>query len=308
MQQLKTPGAGDRALLIAPNGLWAWARLLRPHQWAKNILVFVPLLTAHLFTPAAFAASLAAFGAFCLCASGTYIINDWLDIEADRGHPSKRLRPLASGAIAPLPAVLLAVPLIGLAFAVALSLSRDFLIVLVLYLVLTVSYSLLLKRKLFVDVILLGLLYTGRVIAGAVAIHVTTSEWLLSFSGFLFLFLALTKRYSEMALRFDLGLPDPENRAYRSDDLPILASLAAASGFSAVIVFSLYLASDMVRELYRQPRLLWLACPILLYWIGRMLMLSHRRRIDDDPVIFALRDRAGLISIGLILLLAAIAI
>jgi hypothetical protein len=152
------------------------------------------------------------------------------------------------------------------------------------------------------------MLYTVRVIGGAVAVNVTMSQWLLAFSMFLFLSLALTKRYSELALRFDARLPDPKNRDYRASDLPVISSLAAASGFSAVIVFSLYLSSDTVRALYRSPDVLWLACPVFIYWISRMLMLSHRRAIQDDPVVFALGDRISLLAVVVVLLIGALAL
>jgi 4-hydroxybenzoate polyprenyltransferase len=176
-------------------------------------------------------------------------------------------------------------------------------LVLALYLVLTTAYSFYLKRRLLLDAVTLAALYTIRVFAGAVAVNVALSEWLLAFSMFLFFSLALIKRHSELALRFDAGMPEPSNRGYRIADLPIVAMLGAASGFSAVIVFSFYLASDAVRALYRQPSLLWLACPLLLYWIARMIMLSNRRALHDDPVIFAMRDPVSIIVMILIFLI-----
>ena len=176
------------------------------------------------------------------------------------------------------------------------------------YLTLTVTYSFFLKRKMLIDVITLASLYTLRVIAGGAAIGVMISQWLLAFSMFLFLSLALIKRYSEMAIRFDSGLPDPSNRDYKAGDLPTIASLAAAAGYCAVIVFSLYLSSDAIKTLYRHPTVLWLACPLLLYWISRMIMMGHRRILHDDPVIFALQDRVSLLTILLIALLVAMAL
>ncbi len=286
----------------------AWLRLLRPHQWAKNTLVFIPLLASHLFNGTTVLQSLGAFVSFCLCASGVYVLNDLVDIHADRKHPTKKNRPLASGTVSLQAAIILAPILIALAFLLAFRISHLFVLVLALYTAITASYSFFLKQKMLLDVVTLALLYTIRVIAGAAAIDVAASQWLLGFSSFLFLSLALIKRYSEMALRFDLSLPDPENRAYRASDLPILSALAAAAGFSAVVVFCLYLSSDVVSSLYHRPNVLWLACPLLIYWISRMLLLSHRRFIDDDPVVFALRDRTSLATIILIGLLGVLAI
>lgn len=198
--------------------------------------------------------------------------------------------------------------LVVAALLVALTVSLKFATVLVGYFAITTAYTFFLKRKLLVDAMALAALYTIRIIGGAVAVGVVVSQWLLAFSMFLFLSLALVKRYSEMALRLDAALPDPTNRNYKASDLPVIASLAAASGYSAVIVFSLYLSSDTVHTLYRHPNMLWLACPILLYWISRILMLSHRRHLHDDPVLFALKDRISLFSVALIGLIAIAAI
>jgi 4-hydroxybenzoate polyprenyltransferase len=307
-RRLKRSGIEHDVLSTKAGSLKAWFRLLRPHQWAKNALVFVPLLTSHLFNQTAFLQSITAFGAFCLCASGVYVLNDLVDIQADRKHPTKRERPFANGDVPILGGVVLGPILMALAFALGLALSGLFELVLGVYLAITVSYSFFLKRKVLLDVVALALLYTARIIAGAVAIDVTISQWLLGFSVFLFLSLALVKRYSEIVLRLDLGLPDAHNRGYRSDDIPVLSALAAAAGFNAVVVFSLYLSSDAVRSLYRRPDVLWLVCPLFIYWISRMLLLSHRRQLDDDPVVFALRDRTSLLTLGSIAVLAMLAI
>ena len=159
------------------------------------------------------------------------------------------------------------------------------------------AYSLTLKRRLMVDIVVLAMLYTTRVIAGAAALPVVPSEWLLAFSMFIFTCLALVKRYVELALRIDKELPDPSNRNYRLVDLPIIGALAAASGFNAVTIFALYVSSSAVKDLYRHPDLLWLICPILLYWLSRMVVLAHRRVVDDDPIVFALRDRNSYVCV-----------
>jgi 4-hydroxybenzoate polyprenyltransferase len=292
----------------SPQNSWrALLRLLRPHQWAKNALVGVALLTAHRFTPAAALQAFMAAVAFSACASAAYIVNDLVDIQADRGHPTKRMRPFASGDASFAAGAILAGLCLLLAFVIAASISAAFLGILAFYLALTTAYSLLLKRKLLIDVVTLAVLYTIRVVAGAVAIDVPMSEWLLMFCMFIFLSLALIKRYSELAIRFDVGLPDPANRGYKIDDLSVVFSLAAAAGYCAVVVLTLYLSSDTVRALYAHPSLLWLACPLFIYWISRILMLSHRRVLHDDPIVFAMRDRVTWATAALIVLIGLLA-
>ena len=288
-------------------GLKTWAKLLRVHQYAKNGLVFVPMFTAQQLHLQPFLQEIAAFAAFSLCASCVYIFNDLADIEADRAHPTKKNRPLAAGTIAPPVAVVVACLALLAAAAIAATVSWPFLGVLTAYFALTTAYTYSLKRKMVIDVVVLAMLYTIRVIGGAVAIGVETSEWLLAFSMFIFTALALVKRYTELSGFLDKAVSGPSNRNYTVGDLPIVAALAAASGFNAVTVFALYVSSDAVRHLYHRPQFLWLICPILMYWIARILMLSHRRLMDDDPVVFALKDwrscMCGLI-VGAILLAA----
>ena len=275
-----------------------WAKLLRVHQYAKNALVLVPLLTAHLFTLEAVVQAFVAVAAFSLCASSVYILNDLLDLQDDRGHRTKCYRPLASGAI-PLLHGVVAAPLLFLAsIAVAATVSLPFIGVLLGYFALTSAYSLMLKRMMLVDVLTLAGLYSIRVFGGAVAIDVAVSKWLLGFCMMIFMSLALIKRYVELAARRDAGLPDPANRDYRASDLDMVAALAAAAGFNAVTVFALYISSDAVNALYTRPAILWLVGPLLLYWIARALMLASRRLMDDDPVVFALKDRVSLATIA----------
>ncbi|WP_082475981.1 UbiA family prenyltransferase [Methylobacterium sp. Leaf99] len=285
-----------------------WARLLRVHQYAKNTLVFVPLLMAHRFDGPAFLAALLAFVAFSLCASSVYLINDLIDIEADRAHPTKCRRPLASGRV-PLPQAMLAAPLLfGAALAVSLAVSGAFTAVILGYFALTSAYSVSLKRKMLVDVVTLAGLYTIRVVGGGVAVGAVLSDWLLAFSLFMFMALALIKRYTELTSRLDRGLPSPTNRNYELSDLPIVAALAAAAGYNAVVVLSLYLSSEAVTQLYSRPKLLWCVGPVILYWISRALLMAHRRMMHDDPIVFALRDRVSLVTAATVgaLVLAAI--
>jgi len=282
-------------------------RAARLHQWVKNALVFVPLALAHqVFNPALLGAALLAFLAFGLCASSVYVQNDLLDLEADRHHPRKRLRPFASGAL-PLKFGLALAPALLLAAAlVALLLPPLFLGVLGLYFALTLSYSFYFKQVAIVDVLLLALLYTVRIVAGAVATGLTVSPWLLAFSMFFFLNLAFVKRFSE--LRALTGESSLRARGYTSDDLEGLADLGVASGYVSVLVVALYINSDAVTELYRTPALLWLLCPLLVYWVSRVWLLARRGQMHDDPVVFALRDRVsyaiGVLAAGVVALAA----
>ncbi len=290
---------GDVEHLAHERPTWrTWAKLLRVHQWAKNALVFVPLLAAHLLTLEAVGQALLAAIAFSVCASGVYILNDLVDLQDDRGHRTKCRRPLACGQI-PLIHGVMAVPaLLGTALVLALLVSPAFLGVLAGYFALTTAYSFLLKRLMLVDVVTLAGLYSVRVIGGAVAIHVVASPWLLGFCMMIFTSLALIKRYVELAVRLDAGLPDPRNRGYRTSDLAMVGALGAAAGLNAVTVFALYISGATVNQLYSRPEILWLVAPLLMYWIARALLLASRRELDDDPVVFALKDRVSLATIA----------
>ncbi|GEO16336.1 UbiA family prenyltransferase [Microvirga aerophila] len=268
-----------------------WAKALRVHQYAKNLLVFVPLVTAHEFAAASLLMAGLAFMAFSACASAVYILNDLIDLRADRAHPTKRHRPFARGQI-PLATGLKVVPgLLLVSGGLASLVSVEFTAVLMAYFSLTTAYSLYLKRKIMIDVVVLAMLYTVRVVAGAVSIEVQVSEWLFAFALLMFTSLALIKRYVELSTRLDQGLPNPLNRDYKIGDLNIVAALAAAAGMNAITVLALYVSSPKVASLYTHPALLWLLCPVLVYWLGRALLLAHRRLMDDDPIVFAIRDR-----------------
>lgn len=268
----------------------ALIKALRPHQYAKNALVFVPLLTAHQFDLASILLAVSAFVAFSLCASGVYLLNDMVDLQADRLHPTKKKRPFASGRL-PLTVGMALVPLLTVAaFCIAWFVSPAFFATLGVYYVATTLYSFSLKKRMIVDVITLALLYTLRVFAGAAAIGVSVSEWLFTFSLLVFTALALIKRYVELATRLDKGLSDPSNRNYKITDLPVIAALAAAAGMNSIMVLALYVSSDDVAAMYSRTQFLWGLCPLFLYWIARALMLAHRRMMHDDPIAFALKD------------------
>lgn len=272
-------------------GLRPWLRALRLQQWAKNLLVFVPLLTAHLvFEPDAVTRALLAFLAFGLCASSVYVLNDLLDLAADRAHPSKYRRPFASAQLPVLAGLLLAPMLLAAAFAVACLLPQRFVLALAGYYMLTALYSFRLKRIAIIDVVTLATLYTARIVAGTFALAIALSFWLLAFSMFLFLSLALVKRHSELHQVRERGLDAAAGRGYRVDDLPMIGSLGASAGYASVLVLALYVNSGSSDPLYRQPEYLWLMCPLLLYWISRVWLLAQRGHMHDDPLVFAMRD------------------
>jgi 4-hydroxybenzoate polyprenyltransferase len=281
--------------------LRATAKALRPHQWVKNLLVLLPLFLAHQVDQLAKAGTaLVAMAAFCCCASAIYVLNDLLDLESDRRHPTKRRRPFAAGELSPRAGLLLSPALCSLGLAAAARfVSGEFCGLLAVYVCLTTAYSVFLKKKLALDVLLLAGLYTYRMLAGASAVDVELSQWLLAFSMFFFFSLALGKRYVELSRRKGDANETLPGRGYRSEDLSLLESLGPTSGYLAVLVLCLYLESKPVQELYANPRLLWLACPVLLYWLTRFWLLAKRREIADDPVVFALKDKASLASIAL---------
>ena len=290
-------------------GLRAWIKALRLHQWMKNLLVFLPLLASHkLFQIDAALLSILAFISFGLCASGVYLLNDLLDLEADRNHPRKRLRPFAAGTL-PLVSGLFAAPALTLAaFALALAVDAKFALVLLGYWVLTLAYSFKLKRIAMLDTVALAALYTVRIIAGTVAIHSLLSFWLLAFSMFLFLSLALVKRYTELQSLLQRGLSRTDGRGYEVDDLSLIQSLGGASGYLAVLVLALYINSSASEALYRHQQALWLLCPLLLYWVSRVWLKAHRGLMDDDPVVFALTDYVSRIVLALCAVVIVVAI
>jgi 4-hydroxybenzoate polyprenyltransferase len=280
---------------------------LRPHQWLKNGLVFVPLLAGHQITLATLAAAFLAAFAFSLGASSAYLLNDLFDLAHDRDHATKRLRPMASGALPLRHGLAMSAVLFAGAAAIGYAVSPACLGLLAVYYAVTAAYSLHLKRRVLVDVLILAGLYTLRILVGSFGVGVPASPWLFAFSTFFFLCLALIKRTIELIGRFKRNAGDPGGRGYRLDDISVLSSLAAASGYCSILVLALYFHSAEVHVLYGNPDALWLTGPPLLYWVSRMLLLAHRGELHDDPVVFAATDWVSLCTGAIILAIMAAA-
>lgn len=280
-RQFSTPGPGI-------NG---WLRALRVHQWLKNLLLFVPLLTSFGFLESdrVLAAGLA-FLAFSAVASATYLLNDLADLDSDRSHPRKRHRPLASAQISIPAAGAVAVGLLVSGLAVAASVTWDFVAMLGAYLLVTSGYTWVLKSYVLIDVLTLALLYTLRILAGALAIEVALSSWLLAFSVFVFLSLALVKRCSELVLLGHRGETASRGRDYRVTDLVVLWPLGVGAGLCSVVVFGLFVSTVETQARYGSPQLLWLVGFGLIYWLARLWIKTARGEMHDDPMVFALRD------------------
>jgi len=267
-----------------------YLRALRPHQWLKNLLVFLPLLAGHRFDAAGAVAAVMAFVSFSFVASGVYVLNDLLDLAADRAHPRKRLRPFAAGSVPIAHGGAMAAALLGLGATVAAFLGPAFLGVMLGYFVLTSAYSLYIKRRIVIDICVLAFLYTIRIVAGGVATGIDLSVWLVAFSIFVFLSLAAVKRQAELVDSARRGALTASGRGYVVDDLPIVAMIAIGSGYVSVMVMALYVTSPAVTVLYRSPAFLWAICGVLLYWITNMVMVAHRGEMHDDPVVHAAKD------------------
>lgn len=287
-----------------------WPKAIRIHQWAKNLLIFLPLLLAHVRAGGLLLAAVLSFISFGLCASATYIVNDLLDLDADRMHPRKRRRPFAAGELSALSGVVLIVLLLAASavLAVALphvlarvaprhALSRPygFLFWLVVYAVTTLAYSLRLKRMVIVDVIVLSGLYTIRILAGSAATGVAVSTWLAGFSIFFFLSLAFVKRFAELEGLRERGGAVARGRGYHIADLDQLRTFGSASGYVSVAVLTLYISTLDAAQLYRHSHRLWLLVPVLLWWISRLWLVASRGLLNEDPVVYAITERKSLL-------------
>jgi 4-hydroxybenzoate polyprenyltransferase len=281
----------DRSHLLA-----ALAKALRVHQWAKNLLVFLPLLLAHSFRHVApVLAAVAAFFCFSFTASATYIINDLLDLESDRLHLHKRKRAFAAGNLSVATGLGISFALAAAALITAAYLPRKFLAYLLLYFVTTLAYSLSLKRIVLVDVVVLSSLYTIRMLAGSEATHDPVSPWLAAFSIFLFLSLAMVKRFSELQNLHTRGVTPTNGRGYLLSDIEQLRSFGTSSAYASIVIFALYINGRDVVALYHHPTRMWLITPLLILWISRVWLLASRGLLDEDPVVFALEDRMSLL-------------
>lgn len=277
--------------------LWDWVKLMRAHQWLKNLLIFVPMLAAHeIDNTALWPVMILAFFAFSLCASAVYITNDLFDLESDRLHPRKRHRPFASGAIAAWKGVLLVPPLLLVSLLLAIQVGQAFLQWLMLYFVLTCTYSFWLKRLMLVDCVTLALLYTLRIVAGAAAAGSELTFWLLAESVFLFLSLAFVKRYAELHMSEQSGIARAHGRGYYTRDATLIKILGISAGYIAVLILAFYFNSDAVSGLYQYPTLAWAAIPCMLFWISWMWLQASRGLMHDDPLVFAVKDRNSLLA------------
>ena len=278
-----------------------YIRALRPHQWLKNVLVFLPMLAAHRVDGATGLMSLLAFISFTLIASSVYVLNDLLDLAADRTHPRKRNRPFASGDIPIAHGTLMAAGLLVLGALLVAGIGAGFLIVMAGYCFLAATYSLNLKRRIVVDICVLAGLYTIRIFAGGVATGIPLSAWLLAFSAFFFLSLAAVKRQAELIDSARHGSTTASGRGYHVDDMPIISMISIGAGYVSVLVMMLYINSPEVIGLYARPEVLWGVCAVLLYWITRTVMIAHRGNMHDDPVVYAVKDRISWMLLLIIL-------
>jgi len=279
--------------------LQSWLKALRPHQWMKNLLLFIPLLAAHHFTDVALITqALLAFIFFSMSASSGYLFNDLLDLESDRHHARKRKRPLASGDL-PIQLGIASAPLLFIAALAGslLLLPHAFSIALGVYYILTLAYSQKLKQIMGIDTLVLAGLYTVRIIAGAYACNLVPTFWILAFSMFLFLSLAMVKRYAELHDANAKGETEQtRGRGYFPADLDVISNLGVSAGYLSVLVLALYIQDARTIQMYQTHELIWLACPILLFWISRVWMIAHRGQMHDDPVLYAVKDKVSLMT------------
>ncbi len=318
-----------RSFVDAPNPLKAWLKAIRLHQWAKNVLIFLPVLLAHAWAAGPIVGALIAFVSFGLCASATYIVNDLLDLEADRKHLKKRRRPFAAGDLSVVAglavvalflmaslslALVLPYAVMAVSGGVGLPQPHYFLVWLAIYAVTTSAYSFRLKRAVLVDVIVLSGLYTIRIITGSAATGVPISEWLGSFSIFFFLSLAFVKRFAELdslLQRETAPAKSPaqiQGRGYLVSDIEQLRSFGSASGYASVVVLTLYLSNISAFQLYAHPRRLWLLIPVLLLWISQLWLLASRGQLDEDPVVYAITDKKSLLMGALVVLIVLVSL
>lgn len=288
-------------LVDQPPATKHYLKALRPHQWVKNVLIFLPMMAAHETGMVTFFQSLLAFCAFCMVASSAYVMNDLLDLSADRKHSHKKNRPFAAGMVPIANGTWLMVGLLGVGLFCAAFLGASFFLVLLVYFGLTTLYSFSLKRKLIVDICTLAALYTMRIVAGGAATGIPLTVWLLAFSMFLFFSLATVKRQAELVENIAQGKVGAAGRGYHVDDLPVIQNMAISSGFVSVLVLVLYVNSPDINTLYSAPYFLWGIALVLLYWVARMVMMAHRGLMHHDPIVYAVKDKNSRYSFLIIL-------
>lgn len=271
----------------------SYFKLMRTYQWLKNMLIFLPILAAHQLDRDNIIAGLLGFFSFSLVASSVYVLNDLLDLGHDRSHPRKRFRPLAAGDLSIANALLLMPVLLLFGFGIGAVLGFSFVLVLTLYLILTTLYSVTFKTIAVLDIVLLGALYSLRVFAGGVGSDIKLSFWLIAFSTLFFLALAAVKRQAELIDTLQRGADHLAGRGYETSDLPIINMVGLVSGFAAVQVLALYVNSEKVQELYKTPEALWGVCCILLYWVIRIVFVTNRGLMTDDPILFTVKDKVS---------------
>lgn len=283
--------ASNSTRLMATTNWQVWLRALRAHQWSKNALLLVPLIVAHKITSLSHLSQITmAILSFCCMSSAIYLINDIVDQEHDKQHPTKRYRPLAAGLINTRTSLIAAGILLIIGINLSFFLPIHFTWILASYVVLCLAYSFYLKRLLLIDVLLLAVLYTLRILAGCAATGIIISHWLLIFSIFIFFGFALLKRIIELNLiEQEPSLP-LNNRAYAVSDRPLLISMGISACYLAVLVLCLYINQPQTLAMYRNHLWLWSISLLLLFWLNRLWLLAHRKQLPDDPILFAVKD------------------
>lgn len=288
--------------------LVTWARQLRVHQWLKNLLLALPALASFsIFETTTLTKLVTAFFAFSFVASSVYVANDFLDLASDRIHPIKRSRPMAAGLVNPRFGLVVGALFLGFGLVLAFVVGQAFVASIMIYLVANFLYSLWLKKEVLIDAILLAGLYTLRVIAGGLATGIEVSFWLLAFSVFFFFSIAWAKRYAELEASRANGIELAPGRGYSHRDMPIILAFGSAAAFTAVVIFALYLDSEEIREQYALPEIGWLAIPFLMLLIGRMWFKAHRGRLNEDPILFLIKDAPTLIILTVVAIALSIA-
>ncbi len=283
-------------------------KAMRPHHWTKNLLVFVPLITSHqLLVWPVLSSALLAFVSLCAFASAGYILNDYFDYDSDLVHPIKRERPFASGSLSIFSLILWVVALLIIGILVSVLINQTTMLVLLIYFCLSLLYTLVLKRYLFIDILSLSGFFTMRLIIGHEATGIVYSAWLFAFSMFFFLSLACLKRCSELQRLKQIGHSQVLGRGYFIGDLPMVTGFGVVSGYLSVLVFALYINSANVFMLYNRSYVLWLACPVLLYWISHIWILSHRGQVPEDSIEFMFKDKKNYVLLMILMLILAAA-